>query len=199
MTDAENVLPAVPERHPEVRHHEPNQGLALISLAIAQAEEQAREVALTGDYETLAYGYNELQGVKKDLTTLLKTVEQLIIETAPKRTGKNGKEYNETFHVEGAGTFETTRRAATRKWDSEALLEDLVRGALIDRDTGQVPTEEERAAVDKVVAVLAAAVPFTASLGWRITALEELGVQPDEYYEESRPAGHSLKHTGGKK
>lgn len=195
--DAEEVdmadnLPAVPARQTST-------GIEALNQALLMAGDQAIEVAKQHDYESLAYGYNQLKGLSRELGTLLKMIEQLIIQEGPKHTGSNGKEYNDTFHVEGAGTFEVKRRGATRKWDSEELLRHLVGMSMFDWETGEAATAEQREAVERLVSLLTAAVPFTASLGWRLTALEELGVQADEFYEESRPAGYSLKHTGGTK
>ncbi len=206
MTDNPNlpdryggIEPAGDARPPQHSSRVTNGALWEIRTALAGLEDQAKAVAETGDYELLANGYAELLALKKDLTTVLGVISDLIVDTVPVQVSEKGKEYREPFSIEGVGTFEVVRRAATRKWESDELLHRLVRDAIVDRETGEVPDEATIAAIGRVVDAIFTAAPFTPSMGWRTTALKELGIDINDYCETKRPEGHSLKLTGGEK
>lgn len=197
MTD----IPNLPDRYGDIEQA-PGRGqspLTAIRIALAGLEDQARAIAERGDYELLAIGYAELTTLKKDLNTVLGILSDLIVDTVPVQVSEKGREYREPFTIEGVGTFEVVRRGATRKWDSEELLRKIVRDHIVDRETGEIPDEATLAAIQRVVDAIYAAAPFTASMGWRTTALKELGVDIDDYCETKRPEGHTLKLTGGEK
>jgi hypothetical protein len=79
--------------------------------------------------------------------------------------------------VEGVGLIEK-RRSSSKKWDSESLLNDIVNFSL-DNGTGEVtPTD-----VFNLIETLKKVLPLTASLGWRATALKDIGVDVDNYTE----------------
>jgi hypothetical protein len=177
----------------------PTGALLAIRQALALLEDEAKDIALAGDYETLARGYAELTLLKRDLTSVLTIISDLIVDTVPVQVNEKGREYRDPFSIEGVGTFEVVRRAATRRWDSEELVGRIVRGAIVDAETGEVPDQDTLSAIRRVVDALTAAAPFTPSMGWRTTALKELGIDIDDYCETKRPEGHSLKLTGGEK
>ena len=177
----------------------PTGSLLALRQAIARLDEEAREVAALGDYETLARGYAELSALKRDLTTLIAAIGDLFVDTVPKHVTGAGKEFHNPVHIEEVGTFEVVRRPATRRWESDELLHKLVRDNIVDRATGDVPDFEALAVVERVVAAISAAAPFTPSMGWRVTALREQGVEIDDYCSTNRPEGFALKFTGGEK
>lgn len=202
IVDAEIVEDTLPARVGGLEQRERLTGGSLRGLreALAVAETQAEEVAETGDYEALAFGWAELKLVAKDLKSLIDAVEGLILREAPHVVKeRKGEEvtYYEDFFVDGVGTFEILRKGKTRRWDSEELLRHIVMMG-VHGETGEVPSEETRVVVDRVVSLLLEVVPFTPSLGWRVTALEALGVTIDEWCTESRGPGHSIKFTGRK-
>jgi hypothetical protein len=185
----------------EVDRQRPTPTGALLALrqALALLEDEARDIALTGDYETLARGYAELVALKRDLTTIVGIVADLIVDTVPVQVSSKGKEYRDPVHIDEVGTFEVVRRAPTRRWESDELLRKLVRDNLVDRSTGELPDEATLEVVERVVAAITAAAPFTPSMGWRVTALREQGVDIDDYCSTNRPEGLTLKFTGGEK
>lgn len=194
--------PNLPARVGEIEHVAPAGPSALVALRVALAalEDQAAAIAAAGDHLTLANGYAELVALQRDLRTLTGSVEQMLVDTIPVSVNeRTGKTYYDPVHIEGVGTFEVKRRAPTYKWESDALLERLVRDALVDRETGEVPDDETRDAINRVVDVIRAAAPFTPSLGWRKTVLKEMGVELDDYCETSKVEGKSIKFTGGEK
>lgn len=198
MTDTPNL----PDRFGAIEQANqptPTGALAAIRVALAHLEDQAAEIAETGDYELLARGYAELTLLKKDLTSVLGIISDLIVDTVPVQVSARGKEYRDPFSIEGVGTFEVVRRAPTHKWDSDDLLHKIVRDNIVDRETGEVPDDATLAAVGRVVDAITEAAPFTPSMGWRVTALREQGIDVDDYCETKRPEGHSLKLTGGEK
>lgn len=198
MTDERN-LPALAGEIEQVPIQPPS-GLQALRTAITTLEDQARSIAEAGDVRTLAAGYADLLLIAKDLRTLNGVVEQLLIETMPESINeKTGKTYHDPLVMDGVGTFEVKRRGATYKWDSDELLAKIVRDAIVDRETGEVPDEDTLAAVDRVVDAVRSAAPFTPSMGWRTTVLAEMGVDVDEYRESKRSEGHSIKFTGGEK
>jgi hypothetical protein len=199
MTDQPTNLPARLGHEVEAQRPSPTGALLALRQALAPLEDEARAIAVTGDYETLARGYAELTALKRDLTTILGIVGDLTVETIPVQVSAKGKEYRDPVHIEGVGTFEVTRRAPTRRWESDELLHKLVRDNIVDRSTGELPDETALAAVDRVVSAIQAAAPFTPSMGWRVTALREQGVDVDDYCSTNRPEGLSLKFTGGEK
>ena len=74
----------------------------------------------------------------------------------------------------------TRAKSNNRKWDHDSLIPVIVARALddrkIDKETGEV-FEREASAVARVMAACA-------GIGyWRLTALKEYGIDPDEYYE----------------
>lgn len=80
--------------------------------------------------------------------------------------------------IDDVGTVER-RTSSTRKWQSDDLLRHITRSTLDPQGTGEVSINNVVTLIDTLKAVL----PFTASLGWRVTALKELGIDVAEYSE----------------
>ena len=81
----------------------------------------------------------------------------------------------------------TVAQSKSKKWDNESVLNHLMARARdarrIDKDTGEV-LESEGQAVRRVI-------EQCAGIGyWRVTALREYGLEPDEFYEttSSKPS-----------
>ena len=109
-----------------------------------------------------------MKQIKADIDILLRATEDDITRLLPEK-----KQF-----VEGIGTVER-RTTSTRKWQSENLMRDLCRSSLDPEGTGEITVGSIAQLIDNLTAVL----PLTASLGWRVTALKELGINPDEYGE----------------
>jgi hypothetical protein len=93
----------------------------------------------------------------------------------------------------GAPAWQARKGSPRRKWDTEALVPAVVRRALDPDGTGEIPPTME--AVDRLVSVLLATAPFTPSMGWRTSALRDLGIDPDEWSETS-PGRPSIQWHG---
>jgi hypothetical protein len=95
--------------------------------------------------------------------------------------------------VSGVGIVERKAKITRRNWDSEELLRKIVVNALVDQETGEIPSSPVEA-VHQVVAEIRACVPFTGSTAWRVGALKERGYDPDEWCEENKD-GYSIQFT----
>lgn len=153
----------------------------LLRVGIADMMDDATELAKAGDWEALIRGLEPLQQVLSDLRLLESTVKQHIADTLPERM----------VTVEGVGTVERVSKTTRRNWDSEELLRKIVSMALVDPETGEIPSSPVEA-VDKVIDEVRAVVPFTGSTGWRVGELRKRGIDPDEWCEEDRD-GYSIK------
>jgi len=58
-------------------------------------------------------------------------------------------------------------------------MRDLCRASLDPEGTGEISLTNVATMLENLKKVL----PLTASLGWRVTALKELGIDPDTYGE----------------
>lgn len=195
---AEN-LPAIPDDESIERIPRPpgqSQGLRPLREAIGLASAQAKELAEAGERDTLAYAYVELEQLRKDLGLLCADVEQYVIQTSPSRVNRAGNTAYDPFLVEETAYFEIRRKSSRTAWDSESLLDRVVTAAVIGDGNGELPSEETRRVVDRVLAALKAVVPFTSSLGWRKTSLRDMGIDPTDYSETDPEPGFSIKMTG---
>lgn len=138
--------------------------------AILHADTLRQELADRGDYTQLLYAMMGLKAIKGDLDTLLREVENDIARLLPEKK----------MVIENIGQVER-KTTITRKWESGELLTALLKATLVDPDTGELSQQ----VLARVEAVLKEALPLTASLGWRVTGLQALGVDPDEYCDKT--------------
>jgi hypothetical protein len=136
--------------------------------AIMQADTGRAGLALAGDYTQLLKGLLYLKDIKADLDTLIRACEDDITSLMPEKK----------MFIDDVGTVER-RTSSTRKWQSDDLLRHITRSTLDPQGTGEVSINNVVTLIDTLKAVL----PFTASLGWRVTALKELGIDVTEYSE----------------
>jgi hypothetical protein len=136
--------------------------------AIMQADTGRAGLALAGDYTQLLKGLLYLKDIKADLDTLIRACEDDITTLMPEKK----------MFIDDVGTVER-RTSSTRKWQSDDLLRHITRSTLDPEGTGEVSINNVVTLIDTLKAVL----PFTASLGWRVTALKELGIDVSEYSE----------------
>lgn len=141
------------------------------------------ELATTGDYQQLLAGWQYLKRIKADIDVLMRATEDDITRLMPEKK----------MVIDGIGLIER-RTTSTRKWDSENLMKDLCRSSLDPDNTGEITMS----GVANLLANLKAALPLTGSLGWRVTALKELGIDPD-YYGEATYGRQTITITGAKK
>ncbi len=138
--------------------------------AILQADDLRQELATKGEWIQLTFAIEGLRKIKADLDTLLRECENDVARLMPEKK----------VYIDGLGEIER-RTTITRKWESEELLENICRLALTDRDTGEVPME----LLSRVTALLKASLPVTASLNWRVTGLQSLDIDPDEFSDKT--------------
>lgn len=136
--------------------------------ALMTADTGRQQLAEQGDYPQLLAAYQYLKTIKADIDTLMRATEDDIVRLLPEK-----KQF-----VDGVGTVEK-RTSATRKWQSEDLMRDLCRASLDPNGTGEISLTNVATMLENLKKVL----PLTASLGWRVTALKELGINPDTYGE----------------
>lgn len=141
-----------------------------LRAAILHADTLRQELADRGDYTQLLYAMQGLKAIKGDIDTLLREVENDIARLLPEKK----------MPINDIGLVER-RTSIARKWESEDLLNDILNVALVDKESGEVNIQ----LVARVREILKAALPITASLGWRITGLQALGIDPDEYSDKT--------------
>lgn len=141
---------------------------ATMNQVLMHADKVRDQLADKGDWENLAHGLRSLRDFKANLDTLIRSVEDDVAANMPQKK----------IALEGVGLLE--RRAANqRKWDSEGLLQYMVRDVLDPDRTGEVNYDR----MWDLIEALKKVIPFTASLGWRVTALKELGMPVDNFCE----------------
>ena len=156
----------------------------LIDAAIDHADRQRATLAEEGDLEGLAHGLHAIREVQRKLAVLISQTDgdvSRLVLARPK---------GETVTIEGLGSLETHRRSTRTRWDSERLF-----GLLVDRicDEGFVDPHTGEMVGDPATARriatglrerLAAAVPLTASMGWRVGGLKAAGIDPSQFREQ---------------
>lgn len=139
---------------------------------IAQLDTQRSELAEAGDIDSLAHGLAQVRQILGDLRTLASGIEDDVVALMPAKT----------YTVEGVGTLERRRGSDRKRWQSDDLVTRLVTEALVD-ENGEVRHSTPVEGAAAAVGVLLACAPFTASMGWRVTALRDHGIDPDEWCE----------------
>lgn len=142
-----------------------------LRYAIAQADTQRKALVDSGDVDSLAVGLRDLRRITADLRILTTATEDDLARLMPAKI----------LTVEGVGTFERRKGTDRKKWQSEDLLAHVIRRAAVDETTGEVFPADVTLA--RLLEVLPSVVPFTGSLGWRVTALRALGIDPDQWCE----------------
>lgn len=137
---------------------------------IADLDAQRADLAAAGDLDRLAAGLAAVRKITGDLRDLAAGIETDVAALMP----------DKQVEIPGVGVIERRKGTDRRKWQSEDLLRTLIRDEL-DDGTGELPSPAET--LDRVLGVVTACMPVTGSLGWRVTALRERGIDPDEWAE----------------
>lgn len=144
-----------------------NDVIAVFNNALLQMDSYRVDLYEEGNYESLSHGLANLVDFRNQLTMLIQSIEHNLYEILPDK--KNP--------IDGVGIFEK-RRSSSKKWDSEKLINDIVRSKL-DNGTGEIsPTD-----VFELIETLKKVLPLTQSLGWRVTALRDENIDADQYCE----------------
>lgn len=143
--------------------------IAVFNDALMQMDDYRVALYESKDFESLSHGLANLVDFRNNLTALIQAIENNLYEVLPDK--KNV--------IDGVGILEK-RRSNTKKWESERLLNDIVRTKL-DNGTGEVtPTD-----VFNLIETLKKVLPLTQSLGWRATALREENIDTEQYCDIS--------------
>lgn len=140
--------------------------LATFDKVLMEADTFRQQLADEGDWASLAHGLAAFRAFKTNLDILIRSIEDDVAANLPSKK----------VALEGVGVIER-RSSTSRKWDSEALLAYMVRDILDPDRTGEVNYDR----MWDLIEALKKALPFTASLGWRVTALKELGMPIDNF------------------
>lgn len=156
----------------------------LIDAAIDHADRQRAELAEEGDLEGLAHGLHAIREVQRKLAMLISQtdgdVSRLVLER-PK---------GEAVVIDGLGALETKRKSTRTRWESDRLF-----GLLVDRicDEGFVDPHTGEMVGDPATAKriaeglrerLAAAIPLTPSMSWRVGGLKAAGIEANQFREQ---------------
>ncbi len=148
----------------------PNLAELVDTTALDQAVLDAAERC---DQTELAHMLVDLDDIRLRIALALQVLEDALIATMTTKT----------LEIEGLPVLEQRGGKARKAWQSDELLPFVVRKALVSRaPNANVDTVNS---VYAVVDEISKAVPFTGSLGWRVTALKAMGIDPDEFCESS--------------
>lgn len=135
--------------------------LESFNSALLQMDDYRASLAEAGDWESLSHGLANLMEFKKNLAAVIQSIETDIYKLMP----------DKKTPIEGLGIVEK-RRSNTKKWDSERLLHRILDMHI--SDNGELDAASLVETIEKVM-------PLTPSMGWRVTALKELGIDIDNY------------------
>ena len=148
----------------EIGKHVPDV-IEMFQQVLVKMDDFRAELVEARDWEALAHGVIQLMDFKKNLSLLIESIELNINELLPEKK----------VAVPGVGIIEK-RTSSSKKWESDVLLDHIVRECL-DNGTGEItPTD-----VMNLVETLKKVLPLTASLGWRSTELQKIGFDPKSY------------------
>lgn len=138
--------------------------------ALMVADDMRANLVQERDWLQLCHAVEGLKVIKRDLDILLRQCEEDAANLMPEKK----------VAVDGFGVIER-RTASSRKWESETLLMDICRQVLDPEGTGEINVSR----VIDLIGVLKKVMPITGSLGWRVTALKDQGIDPDNYSDIS--------------
>lgn len=164
-------LPALVDRAPEPGRVA--EAVAQLRGLAVRLDDLAR--AHPDDWQGLTYLRAVLKVVIGDLRDVERTVEHLQAGAMPSRYAD----------VEGVGRIERGRADEWRNWQAESLAHLVAMMAVTDPDTGAEVELAPRVLAMRVADELMACARFS----WRLTALRERGIDPEDYahHRKGRP------------
>lgn len=154
----------------------------VIDAAIDHADRQREALAEHGDLESLAWGLTAIREMQRKLSMLERQTDGDVARLVRDHADRSP-------FIDGLGTLEVHRRSTKVRWESERLfgllIDAIADEAIVDTETGEMvgdPTTA-RAITALLRERLAACLPLTASMGWRVGGLKAAGVDPETYRE----------------
>lgn len=136
-------------------------------------EDAAINLLGTHGAEGVASLLAEVRSVRQALGIRERAIEDLLADVM----------LDDTMTLEGVGVFQLRHGKDRKAWQSEQLLSEVIRRSLDPEGTGELPPLPE--VVERIRAGVFDTAPVTPSLGWRVTALKRLGLDPDEWCEST--------------
>lgn len=179
--------------------------LRALQAVLLGMDEQRRELAEAGDYETLSAGAQDLAVITKDITDLLRDTRRDIADIVDKMQGNLSSDESYYYgvnriEVPGVGVVEVNGGWTRTKWRSEALLHHLVTQAIegceevIVNADGEPVVIRDSCVVTSIMEVVKDTMPLTASLSWKVgqekkggevTGLKRHGVDDEDWCERT--------------
>ena len=143
-----------------------------LGLAVTELHHEA---LLADQPADLARALAVVRDLKQDAATIYSEVEQRYLDAL--------NDYGDRIEVPGLGLVETHRRTKRTGWDHDTLVTDVLDAAAgPDRPVDDLTPWETAQALRKAI-----------SFGQgKVTGLRDLGLQPDEYCQET-PEGWSVQ------
>jgi hypothetical protein len=147
-------------------------------------EDAAISLIDRGGAEAVAGLLAEVRSVRTALGLRERAIEELLVDIM----------LEDTMTVTGIGTFRLRHGRDRKGWDSEELLSTVIRRSLDPEGTGELPATIPEV-VERIRTGVFAAAPITPSMQWRVTALRDQGIDPDEWCT-STPGRTTVQITG---
>lgn len=135
-------------------------------------EDRAIKLHAAGSHQSLLIQLAEIRQVRTRLALTERAVEDLAADLLT----------DKVTEIPGLGAVEVRKGATRKAWQSADLLRHVIRHDLTEGTGGEIPSDP-MALVDHVTATVTACLPVTPSVGWRVTALRDRGVDVDEWCE----------------
>ena len=143
-----------------------DQAVTSFNKILLDADYARQQLADARDWESLTRGLVAFREMKANLDVLLRAIEDDVAANLP----------DKKTVLPGIGTIER-RSTTSRKWDSDNLLQHLASRTVQPNDDGVVTSKQ----LFEFIQLLRAALPFTASTGWRVTALRDNGIDVEDF------------------
>lgn len=173
-------------------------GLLDLRKALTVLDDQREAMVLRGDTEALCWGSAQLAAVIGDLNALQRQTRSDIAELVKAEWGDaRGKPKRD---IEGLGRVEVPSGRERKNWRSVELLREVVWGAAVDDETGQLRHDNPVDLIDAIIEAVAATMPVSGSTSWKVgtedkgdpgtwTGLRGQGIDPDDWCDvEEKPS-----------
>jgi len=207
MTDNENLpaFPVFPEFPDDAKVVPVAQISPLRALrsALLALDDQRLELEAAGDWETLANGAADLNMLLADLRTMERDTKLGVARLLDAKWEAEGKlkrypdgrpRTRPKEEVAGLGLVEVEGGMERKGWESEKILRRLIFTAITTPDGEPVPFDGPGEVAEAIYAKVAACLPLTASLSWRVGQLDKAtgqwsglrgaGIEPGDVCEE---------------